>query len=708
MSHPDFIRAAGESSDMLFASAAVDWIAAADGADKLPTFSILAYTGVPMNVPGFAYPVVLDLAGVNVVKQEIPALFNHDQQRIIGQSSGIKVTGKNISISGIVTGSADDADVKMVTANAKNGFKWQASVGAQITRREFIDAGKSMKVNGRNVAGPAIIGRESVLREISFVSLGADENTAASIAASSRIITPTKGNSMNFDQWLTAAGFDPATISEQQKTALQAAFDAEVKAKAKADADAAAGDPDPAADAVKAMRAGVAAEQTRIAEVTVKAKGNPEILAKAIAEGWDADKAELEVLRALRSTIPNTRTITRNASDARTVEASLCLTAGMREEDIAKGIPAAEREKTMNAATAGNMRGYSLHALFDSVIAAGGNWYNGNRKSSEFIRAAFESDRMLRASGGGFSSISLSGVLSAVANKSLLTAYTGVEVVWPQVAALRNNTDFKTHSEYRMDSVGAFKKIGPDGDLKHIGLTDSTFTRRLDTFGAIVALTRQMIVNDDLGAFLAIPSMLGRLAALRIEEAVFVLLLSNPSSFFASGNGNYATGAGSALSITSLTAAVKLFRDFVIDGKPVLTTPKKLLVGTGLEVTAKNLMSEKLIIASAVPTSANTMVPAVNPHAGLYQVVVSPYLNNTGVLNQDGAAITGQTATLWYLLADPMQRAVICAAFLNGNSNPTIESAETSFDTLGMQWRAYADFGVGMLETQAGVLNDGA
>jgi hypothetical protein len=42
-----------------------------------------------------------------------------------------------------------------------------------------------------------------------------------------------------------------------------------------------------------------------------------------------------------------------------------------------------------------------------------------------------------------------------------------------------------------------------------------------------------MMYNDDLGAFMEIPNLLGRMAALRLEEAVLVLLLSNPSSFFA-------------------------------------------------------------------------------------------------------------------------------------------------------------------------------
>jgi hypothetical protein len=46
-------------------------------------------------------------------------------------------------------------------------------------------------------------------------------------------------------------------------------------------------------------------------------------------------------------------------------------------------------------------------------------------------------------------------------------------------------------------------------------------------------------------------------------------------------------------------------------------------------------------------------------------------------------------------------------AFLNGNRIPVIESEDAEFDTLGMQWRAYHDFGVGFEDPVAAEYNAG-
>ena len=47
-------------------------------------------------------------------------------------------------------------------------------------------------------------------------------------------------------------------------------------------------------------------------------------------------------------------------------------------------------------------------------------------------------------------------------------------------------------------------------------------------------------------------------------------------------------------------------------------------------------------------------------------------------------------------------------AFLNGQQNPTIQSGDTDFNTLGIQWRAFHDYGVAMRDHRAGVFSAGA
>ena len=110
------------------------------------------------------------------------------------------------------------------------------------------------------------------------------------------------------------------------------------------------------------------------------------------------------------------------------------------------------------------------------------------------------------------------------------------------------------------------------------------------TYARIVNLSRTDIINDDLSAFETIPTALGRLVAVKLEKLIYTLLLSNAGSFFSVGNTNHLSGACSALSIASLTAAEKAFLLRTdANGDPVLITPDLLLVPPSLSVTANLL-----------------------------------------------------------------------------------------------------------------------
>jgi hypothetical protein len=76
-------------------------------------------------------------------------------------------------------------------------------MGASVENLEFIPAKQTVNVNGRHVAGPVYVARSGRVRELSFLTLGADDNTSARIAAEAAEGTP-----MNFEQWLKAKGFD--------------------------------------------------------------------------------------------------------------------------------------------------------------------------------------------------------------------------------------------------------------------------------------------------------------------------------------------------------------------------------------------------------------------------------------------------------------------------------------------------------------------
>lgn len=194
-----------------------------------------------------------------------------------------------------------------------------------------------------------------------------------------------------------------------------------------------------------------------------------------------------------------------------------------------------------------------------------------------------------------------------------------------------------------------------------------------------------------------IPRLLGRKAALAREKAVFELLLANPNNFFSAANGNYRSGADSALSIDGLTKAEELFLNQTdANGEPVLAVPKYLLVPTSLKVTAQQLMTETRVNET---TSTNKPKPASNPHAGKWEPVASPYLNAQGLPNS--------SSTGWYLLADPADLPALEIVYLRGQRTPVIEQGETDFNKLGMSFRAYYDFGVNLIDPRGAVFSAG-
>lgn len=718
----DAIEAGDETSVELIEAAA------GDGEGTLRKFRMSAYTGGLLDLAGYGYPVLVDLSGMRAPRKAIPILRDHDAGSIVGHGRPEINAGSIRVVDGKISGAGEAA--QEVGDSADNGFPWEASIGAKAQKLAYVDTGEKVTANGRTFTGPLYVARQSQLKEVSFVAIGADRGGASARLVAS---TQTQGSDdMTFTQWLQAKGFTEADLTDSTRTSLQAMFDAEIAGAGGDGATLPAGDADDDITGggtqndvldvatIRATHRQVASEEAQreaaIRAIAVSegvsgmirvddagrltATGGREVdfVAHALAN-WDATTTELMAMRAARPASTGQRPGGNGGNhDQGVIEAALCFSAGLPDDIVAQGLT----EQQVDRATAREFQGYSLHALMDMAIELSGSHFRGNRKSDAFIRASLAAERSIQAS--GFTSLSLSGLLGNVANKSILSAYEDVETVWDQVAAVRNHNSFKVHTHYRMSADRSFKKVGPDGELKHIGLTETSHTNQLDTYGAMINLTRQMQIDDDLGAFLRIPTELGSMAATRIEEAVFELLLSNPSSFFHADNGNLLTGAGSALSIASLTLAENEFRNQTVNGKPILVSPDRILTGVGLHVTAKELHDETKVNET---TTADTRSPNRNPHAGKYKPIATPYLNNTAITNQDDDAISGQSDTLWYLMSNPARMAAIGVAFLNGRRVPTIESQDAAFNTLGMDWRAFEDFGVGMEAEQGAVQNDG-
>jgi len=648
-------------------------IEAAADESKVPTFSMVAYNGGKMIPSNIGIEVIIDLAGMEIPIQRIPVRQSHNSDRGIGHTTSVKKTQSQLTAEGIISRGTSWA--KEVITSSKNGFPWQASIGARVNDIEYIGDGVKVTVNGQQFDGPTVVVTKSLLYEISFVDFGADFNTSVSIAAQ------LKETTMEFNAWLIAKDYEPGNLEDGKLEELKAQFEAEkVKTEPKpkepekpTTVTASTGTVD-----IKAqMRIEAAAEAKRIAAVSKLAAEHPDILAKAIEEDWDATKTELEVLRASRPTNVAVHVSTPDTGP-QVLEAALCESTKVKAEFDAKVMEAAHKQ----------FRGrLGLQELL--LYAA---WQNGYI-SRTFPKGDAGIRELLAA---GFSTASLSGILSNVANKSIMEAFMVVEDGWRQICGIAPVSDFKTHAKYALTGDFEFKQVGPDGELKHDTVDEEEYTNKANTYGRMFAITRKMIINDDLGALNQVPRRIGRGAALALNKAFWTEFMDN-SAFFAAGNSNYASGTGSALTIAGLTAAELLFLNQTDpDGNPLGLSPAILLVPNALNVTASNLMNS----TEVRDTTSSTKYMTQNPHAGKFSIVRSSYLSNS--------AYTGHSTTAWYLLANPADMATIEVVFLNGVEQPTVEQADADFNQLGIQMRGYFDFGVNMQEHRAGVKSAGA
>ena len=596
--------------------------------------TITAYNGGLMKV-GWGYPVGVELSGLKWREDNaVPILCQHKTysiDAICGQATKVSHDGKSLTIA------ADfmpvSADAKKVHDLAKAGFKFQASVGVSASDIIFIEANQSYKLNGTEVKGECYIVRAGTLNEVSIVPLGADGSTKTAIAAAA---TPTKKEGIMPDD-----NNKPVEAAKPTDTA--------------------------------SVEAAQTAERERVASVIAACKGHEDIMAKAVQEGWTAEKAELACLKAekaaaeeakkqkeLEAARPGAPAIINlqvsAKKDVKTVTAAACMGAAMSD----KVVEASFKGVDLDAA-------HDLHVtrLSDVFAAFGITYRPGN------------DDEMSKALKAAFSTADIPNVLSNVAHKFVLAGFGAVGDDWRKISRAVPVTDFKAIKGVRLIMGGVLKPLAKGGELQHVDLTDDSRTLQAATKGSIVGITREDLINDDLAVLSTIPERFGLMAGRTINKDVFGSLSTTGSAYGANGSG--------ALNITNLAAAYAAAMGIKdSQGDPLGPLPDKILCAPGNFLTAVNIYQSELI------TGASSKEGKTNVLRGVLQPITSPYLSGTAYRLFNSS----------FPLVD--------VAFLNGVQTPVVETANANFEQLGISMRCYYDFGVAAGELKAAYYSTGA
>jgi len=339
--------------------------------------------------------------------------------------------------------------------------------------------------------------------------------------------------------------------------------------------------------------------------------------------------------------------------------------------------------KTREAARASEHRGAKLLDLAKASLTKAGIKH-GHMDQMQIVAAAF-------TQGTGDFTVLLENAM----HKALQSAYATAPDTWSRFCAIGSVSDFRAHNRYRVGSLGNLDVVNELGEFTNKTISDGEKAAvQIGTRGNIINLSRQAIINDDLGAFIGLAAQLGRAGRRTIEAAVYALLAENAGlgptmgdnkTLFHADHKNI--GGGSAISVAGLDAdRVLMASQSDISGNDFLDLrPAVLLVPLGLGSTAK-ILNE----ASYDPDTANKLQKP-NAVAGLFNDIV------------DTPRLTG---TRRYLFADPSDAPTIEVAFLDGNQEPYVEQ-QTGFTVDGTQYKVRLDFGVAAIDYRGAVTNAG-
>ncbi len=334
----------------------------------------------------------------------------------------------------------------------------------------------------------------------------------------------------------------------------------------------------------------------------------------------------------------------------------------------------------------GEFRGVSCVELAREALGNAGIRMQ-SRNPRDIVGSAFTVRNEITQTTGDFSVL-----LENVMHKTLQAAYAVTPDTWSQVAGVGSVSDFRVANRYLRGTFGALDNINEAGEFKNKSIPDGAKqTIQAGTKGNIINLSRQAIINDDMGVFTDLAAELGRAAKLTIEVDFYALLNSNPVMFdgqplFSAAHNNVAAVGGPPGVAVFDAARVQMASQMDVSGNEFLDIRPDIWLGPlGLEGTAK------VIVGSPYDPDAAGKLQRVNMVQGLVNTIVG------------SSRLAG---TPWYMFADKDVAPAFEVVFLNGVQEPYLDN-ELGWRVDGTEWKVRLDYGVGAVNWRSAIKNPG-
>lgn len=253
-------------------------------------------------------------------------------------------------------------------------------------------------------------------------------------------------------------------------------------------------------------------------------------------------------------------------------------------------------------------------------------------------------------------------------DRELVANYNAITPVWQSFATRKTTSNFKSQTLIELlGGRAGLDKVKQGSEYKERSVSESKKTWSVDKYGAVIPLTWEMFINDDLGAFDDLPNRLAT-AARETEDRNVAALFFNAAGSALSTWADGQDVSSATLSTTALQTGIdNISQRKDTDGRPVITPSLVLMVPPALSQTANNIINTTEVLSgSSSTTPGDTRRIAGNGLSITPKVVVNPWLAVAG-------AGYSNISNMWVLLPDPQAaHPHIISGFLSGHETPDL------------------------------------
>lgn len=631
---------------------------------------------------------VLLMSGVRLPSNgRVPLLDTHNrcgQGNVLGSFDSIRVQGTEL-IGRASFSSVPDAEEAYI--KVKEGHLTDVSVGYAVIAYTNVEDGKTTTVAGRTFTGPLRVVTDWELFELSLCPIGADP--AAKARAKHK-----EGTMPNFINGKGKQGKRADTICEFlidgvctleggplcqyltengcSKSVASAAQEGEDGAGSTDDTDTTTPEAVPEAtgteDAERAKgtaTSAVTAERQRISQIRNMCKVHAmpaQFESKMIDGGFTVDKvraAVLEHLEVRRAGGANFNAVSVGTTEKEKVRSAaghgLLLRCGLAPDKIAKG------GKLVGGAH--EFRSMTMREMAREFLQRSGLDCTGDVKS---------------LIGRALTTTDLPVLLADTAERMLLDGWENANRSWETWCGEGNVNDFRPNKAVGFDIEQTLEKVEEHGEYTYGTAAESAETYKVETYGKIFPITRQALINDDLGAFTRIAVAHGEAAMNTINKLAISVLVDNAKMqdgvplFNTPSHKNRFVKGGGAPTITNIGAVVTgMKKQTDAAGNLIQVRPVFFIAPVAIETAAEVFFNSALIGTQAQPNMANI-------YGG--QVFTRVY----------DALLDEKSGTDWYMAGQKGKGVNIY--FLSGQRTPRLEEKQ-GWSVDGVEFKVSIDVG---------------